>query len=349
MKRRRVSGSRVVLGVLLAGGALGAIFYWNHAAVRGVPATATASPAPLNPASSSPPAPSPTSSTVTTPAASGAVAAGPTTAPSTRPAVAALPSANVAALIAQANQLASEGKPVEARKLLNDPLVEGKLGEADEAAVKEVLRKLNAVLLFSPQRAEGDAYTETITIKPGDRLTKIANTFFVPHETLLRINGLDSDRKIRVGQQLKMIRGPFHAVVSKSKFTLDLYLGAAGGPGSLYVTTYRVGLGTDNSTPTGLWMVEKGNKLKNPTYYSPRGEGVIQAGDPSNPLGPFWIGLTGVEGTAVGKTSYGIHGTIHPDSIGKMSSMGCIRLHNEEIAEVFLLLYEVKSSVRVVD
>ena len=88
-------------------------------------------------------------------------------------------------------------------------------------------------------------------------------------------------------------------------------------------------------------------KLKNPTYYSPRGEGVIQSGDPKNPLGKFWIGLSGIDGHAVGKESYGIHGTIDPDSIGKMASMGCIRMRNEDVAVVYEMLVEGKSLVTV--
>ena len=78
-------------------------------------------------------------------------------------------------------------------------------------------------------------------------------------------------------------------------------------------------------------------------------EGVIEAGDPKNPLGQFWLGLAGVDGHALGKTSYGIHGTIDPDSIGKQASMGCIRMRNEDVEQVFELLVEGKSTVTVKD
>jgi lipoprotein-anchoring transpeptidase ErfK/SrfK len=76
---------------------------------------------------------------------------------------------------------------------------------------------------------------------------------------------------------------------------------------------------------------------------------VIAAGDPRNPLGDFWIGLAGIDGHAVGKVSYGIHGTIEPDSIGKEASMGCIRMRNEDVAIVFELLVEAKSKLIVRD
>jgi lipoprotein-anchoring transpeptidase ErfK/SrfK len=75
----------------------------------------------------------------------------------------------------------------------------------------------------------------------------------------------------------------------------------------------------------------------------------IEADDPKNPLGEFWIGLEGVDGNAVGQESYGIHGTIEPDSIGKMASLGCIRMLNDDVAVLYEMLVEGKSIVVVRD
>jgi lipoprotein-anchoring transpeptidase ErfK/SrfK len=169
----------------------------------------------------------------------------------------------------------------------------------------------------------------------------------VTWQLLCRLNGLSDPRRLRAGANIKVLKGPLHAVVSKKKFTMDIYFNSPGGTDAVYVTTFPVGLGKDDSTPTGTWVVERGQKISNPVYYSPRGEGIIDADDPKNPLGEHWIGLTGIDGHAVGKQSYGIHGTIEPDSIGKMESMGCIRLRNEDVAWVFDLLVEGKSTVIV--
>jgi len=35
---------------------------------------------------------------------------------------------------------------------------------------------------------------------------------------------------------------------------------------------------------------------------------------------------------------YGIHGTWEPDTIGRQSSAGCIRLLNDDVAELFVML-----------
>jgi len=122
-----------------------------------------------------------------------------------------------------------------------------------------------------------------------------------------------------------------------------------GEKGSVYVASYPVGLGMDDSTPTGVWIVQPGKKVRDPIYYSPRGAGVVAADDPKNPLGKYWIGLIGTEGHAVGQQSYGIHGTNDESSIGKQASLGCIRMHNADVVQVFDLLVDGKSTVTVRD
>ncbi len=241
------------------------------------------------------------------------------------------------------------GDLIAAREIFNSELQSGRLSAADVDSAKKQISQINQTLLFSTKRFAADPLGGVYTVKPGERLSAIASAHDVTWELLLRLNNMTDPRKLRAGQALKIVNGPFHVVVTKSKFTMDIYLGSPGERGSMYVTSYPVGLGKDDSTPTGTWMVEPHHKIKHPTYYSPRGEGVIAADDPKNPLGPFWIGLSGTDGQAVGKASYGIHGTIEPDSIGKMASLGCIRMHNEDVGLVFELLVEGKSTVIVKD
>ena len=183
---------------------------------------------------------------------------------------------------------------------------------------------------------------------------KIAGHHEVTTELLLAMNNLSNGmnditgaKKMRVDQNLKIIDGPFNAVVNKSAFTIDLYLGPPGQNGSMFVKEFRVALGKDNSTPPGTWMVKPGGKQKNPKFWGTDGLPPVEAGDPKNPLGAYWIALEGTEGQAVDKTGYGIHGTCDPDSIGKQASLGCIRLRNEDVAVVYELLVDGKSTVTV--
>jgi lipoprotein-anchoring transpeptidase ErfK/SrfK len=255
------------------------------------------------------------------------------------------PSMAISSVISTAQSDIDNGRLLNARTELNDALQTGGLSDAEATTVKTMISQINQTVIFSRRRFADDPYGGTYVVQPGDSLARIANAHDCTWEMIGRINGIDA-KHLRSGATIKIVEGPFFAVVDKHKFTMDLYLGGLPGEKScMYVTTYMVGLGKDNSTPIGTWMIEPHRKLKHPTYYSPRGEGVIAADDPKNPLGGYWIGLTGTEGQAVGKMSYGIHGTIDPDSIGKQSSMGCIRLHADDIAMVYDMMVEGKSMV----
>lgn len=246
--------------------------------------------------------------------------------------------------IVDATAAIESGNMLEGRKILNAALTSKTLPPAQSNAVKAKMREVNQTIVFSRTLYSSDEFGGTYKVQPGDSFQKIGGKHEVPWELLVRINGIDPKR-LQAGKTIKMVKGPFHAVVDKSDFALDLWIGPPEEAGSMYVTTYNVGLGADDSTPTGTWIVT--GKLKNPAYYSPRGEGVFQPDDPKNPLGEYWLSLEGIDGKAVGAQSYGIHGTIEPDTIGKQASMGCIRLLNEDVERVYEMLAEGKSTVIV--
>ncbi|HWE02710.1 MAG TPA: L,D-transpeptidase family protein [Tepidisphaeraceae bacterium] len=252
-------------------------------------------------------------------------------------------------IIADASAKLTAGDPLGARAPLNDALVGGRLTGASADSARRLLGQISQTVLLSKTRFKDDPFQTLYQVQSGDRLARIADRHQVTWELLCRINGLSDPRKMRSGQWLKIPNGPFHSVINKSVYRLDVYLGSPAEPGSLFVAAFPVGLGKDNSTPTGSWIVQSGAKAHPATYYSPRGEGVIAAADPKNPLGGYWIGLTGVSGNALSKDSYGIHGTLDPDSIGKQASLGCIRLGHEDIAMLFDMLVDGKSKVVVRD
>jgi lipoprotein-anchoring transpeptidase ErfK/SrfK len=265
-------------------------------------------------------------------------------APATRPAETAA-AGPLPLPLATARAKFEAGDLMAARALLNEALVLERLSAADTASARDLLKQINDQVIFSRKIFRGDTQVVSYTVQPGETLGKIAHRHQTTWELICRINGIADPRRVKANQTLKLIRGPVHAVVSKSGYTLDLYLGAPGGPGSMFITALPVGLGKDDSTPLGTWKVL--NKLKNPTYYSPRGEGIIGADDPANPLGEYWLGLEGVDSSTADKASYGIHGTIEPDSIGKSESMGCIRLRDEDIRMVYEMLVAKESLVLV--
>jgi len=68
------------------------------------------------------------------------------------------------------------------------------------------------------------------------------------------------------------------------------------------------------------------------------GKLIIEPG-PNNPVGTAWIGLS--------KAGYGIHGTPHPEDIGKTASHGCFRLANWN-AERLARMVEIGTPVEIV-
>jgi lipoprotein-anchoring transpeptidase ErfK/SrfK len=80
-----------------------------------------------------------------------------------------------------------------------------------------------------------------------------------------------------------------------------------------FYKSYPIAVGKESTpTPKGIFKIK--NKSKNP----------------GGPYGARWMGLS--------IPHYGIHGTNDPNSIGKDVSKGCIRLHNEDIIELYDLV-----------
>lgn len=103
------------------------------------------------------------------------------------------------------------------------------------------------------------------------------------------------------------------------------------------VKTFSVATGKSSTpTPTGKFKIL--NKIKNRPWYKEN----IPGGDPRNPLGKRWMGLS--VGDSPG-SSYGIHGNNKESSIGQHVSNGCIRMHNSEIAWLF---EQVKTGTTVI-
>ncbi len=274
----------------------------------------------------------------------------PTTAPSNvPPAPVARLSSTPSALFTEADARTKSDDLVAARDLLVRALDSKQLNESEKDEALRRLSQINETLIFSPRKFNSDQHAIQHTVKPGENMQKIAKGYDVTWQFIGRLNGINDPRKLQAGKSLKVIKGPFHAVISKKHFTLDVYIGKPDEAGSVFMKRFRVGLGQSDSTPTGVWNIS--SKLENPRYYNPRNEGprVIEPDDPKNPLGERWIALEGAQGQAVGKTSYGIHGTIDPESIGQTKSMGCIRMLNEDVELVYDLLIPGKSTVTVVD
>ena len=210
-----------------------------------------------------------------------------------------------------------------------------------EAEACSRLSQMADDMIFGLKRDHRDPLVASHVIQAGDTLGKIAEEYRVTDNFLAAINGIKDKNRIRAGQNLKVVLGPFHVKIFKNRHVMHVFLQET------FVRQYAVGLGLENGTPTGEWSVA--DKLINPPYYSPRGEGIIAADDPDNPLGERWIGLRGVSGEAMGQQRYGIHGTHDSSTIGKNESLGCVRMRNEDVEALYDMLVSQHSRVIIVE
>ncbi len=251
----------------------------------------------------------------------------------------------VTQLIAEAMKCleATPAAIIEARDRLNDTLALPMSSQQQEY-VKERLSALSDKWLFSRTVFPGDQLCGTYEVQPGDLLLTIGKQFKVPYEILMELNGISRPGALQAGQIIKVINGPFHARISRSTFTMDLYLQ------NTFVRSFPVGLGKEGmETPTGLWTVKPGGKLIKPAWTNPVTGRRYLPSDSDYPLGSRWIGLEGLKGDAVGRTGFAIHGTNNPQEIGMPVSQGCIRLRDADAVLVYNLLMPVDSQVEIIE
>jgi len=216
--------------------------------------------------------------------------------------------------------MVEQGKLYEARKALTPLLLSARNADT-RTRIKATLDRLNQKLFFS-RAPSPDA--EFYLVKSGDVLWNIAKATGNSVDLIKMVNQKSSDR-IRPKQRLKIIKGAFSVLVDKSDFTLTVFLN------DHYIKQYTIGLGKNDSTPQGTFVVDK--MVKDPPWTAPDGR-IYPFGDKRNILGTRWIGFEETREYA----GYGIHGTWDDKSIGTACSNGCIRMTNREVEEVFAML-----------
>ncbi|MFP3938182.1 MAG: L,D-transpeptidase family protein [Phycisphaerae bacterium] len=254
-------------------------------------------------------------------------------------------------------ELLDDDELLPARAELSKAVLSGGLKGSEERDAVKRAGELAERTILSREVLPDDPYVSYYTVQSGDTLADRRNRegivnkldLWVPSEAILRVNKMRDARSLRAGQDLKVVSGPFHAIITKSGFTCDVYLRRRGRD-PVFIKRLRVGLGKNGSTPSGLWQV--GSKLPFATWYPPPNapdRGPIRPGDPDYPLGEkgLWIGIEGLDENTEGRFGYGIHGTDEPESIGREESLGCIRLADDDIEFLFDLLREGHSTVEV--
>lgn len=200
--------------------------------------------------------------------------------------------------------------------------------EAADALLGEVNIELVTTPRPMPEKIE-------YTIRPGDMLYLIARRHGVNLELLHhsnRIRGPIERPSIRPGDIIRILQADFSIEVSKTRNDLVLKMN------DKFFKRYPVGTGEYASTPIGDFKIV--NRMAEPVWYRPSDGRVIPFGHEENLLGTHWLGLDA--------RGYGIHGTWAPETIGYQMSDGCVRMLNEDVKELFMLVTE-GTPVRIVE
>ena len=177
----------------------------------------------------------------------------------------------------------------------------------------------------------------TYEVRTGDTLSTIGARFGVAVAALAETNRITPPGRIAVGDSLLIDNTHIAAFDPRVSIAINiaqrlLLLTDAG-----RVIAYPVTVGRRTwPTPVGAFTVI--GKETNPVWDVPvtiqremaeNGLPVITRMEPSpqNPLGSHWIGLS--------LPGLGIHGTNAPASIFRFASHGCIRMHPDDVAELY--------------
>lgn len=216
----------------------------------------------------------------------------------------------------------SAGKMAEAAKLLEEVVVKS----TDPALKGNALRmqgRVNMKLFLSEVPTPEKKH---YVIQPGDSLDKIARDNDTTIPLIRAMNGIEGNI-IYAGQRILVPAAPIVVEVDKSDRQLELTMNGR------RLKRYSVGVGRYGKTPAGSFYTIV--HQENPDW-TPPGGGIVKFGDPRNVLGTRWISFK--DKARPDLKGFGIHGTLERDSIGAETSNGCIRMLNEDVEEVFLLI-----------
>lgn len=144
--------------------------------------------------------------------------------PEMPPAAATMPSsAAFASAWSDGHDKLTGGRYAEALTALSIWYDDPSLGLEESHRLEDLLSQLAGTVIYSQQ----DHLLPPHVVAPGETLPAIAGQLGVSWQLLAKINGVADPMQLVPGEHLKLIRGPFDAVVSISRRRLSLQLGSA--------------------------------------------------------------------------------------------------------------------------
>ncbi len=202
---------------------------------------------------------------------------------------AAAPADSFPAALAAAKAKCNEGHFVEALRMLTKWQDAPQLTPDQSRELFHLLSELAGTVVYSRQHLLEPAYR----VQAGDTVESIAKQYSVPPQLLAKINGVDDTHPLIVGEQLKVLRGPFNAHVDLQHHVLTITVdGCYAGRFAL------VGVGDRVKALDGQFDVS---------------EKQLDPGGPSAAAGPIhhWVGI----GSGLGIVGTTDPASIHPSGV----------------------------------
>jgi LysM repeat protein len=218
-------------------------------------------------------------------------------------------------MMAEARRRLDQGALAEVHLQLSRVYGETGLSAEESRELLDLLDQLAATVIYSRQHVLDTPYT----VGAGETLLQIAQRRNVPWQLLAKINGVRDPERLEPGRQLKVLRGPFDAVVDLERFELVLMLGG------YYAGRFPIGVGRDAPRLDGKFVVKEKTARNSPSDSNPTASPAAR----SDPAGKYWIGLT---------DQIGIHGTSDLRSLRRADGRGVIFLGERDVEDVFDIL-----------
>lgn len=139
------------------------------------------------------------------------------------------------------------GELSQALLLLSDWYGDPSLLPNEVAEVQQLLGQLAGSVIYSTEHRLEPPYM----VQAGERLEDIAQKYQVPWQLLAKINGISQPAQIQPGQQLKVLQGPFSAMVDFSQRKLTLMLDRR------YAGEFAIEIDPAMSVEEGHWSVNQ--------------------------------------------------------------------------------------------
>ncbi len=153
------------------------------------------------------------------------------------------------------------GELSQALLLLSDWHGDPSLSTSESGEVNLLLGQLAGSVIYSTEHRLEPPYM----VQAGERLETIAKEYDVPWQLLAKINGITSADQLQPGQQLKVVRGPFSALVDLGQRKLTLMLDRR------YAGQFSLDIEPSVTVEEGHWEVNQ--KLLTPANVSLQGTG----------------------------------------------------------------------------